>query len=201
MLNCNTSSQIYNLIERVNQRKDKQESNQNPCFDLYRRRGETVSFNNNKYYAITHAYQCLLLCETAGLPLSVEGYSVGSPLIRALIDNYDLIDIKITSRIVVRLKPTDDDKLINNIYSRVSIASLDEVDFEKLLNQINGLLTYCLAQYRQKPNSFWISYIRSCLELISRLIIRLNNEEKLELHLKQAIDFFKDSSLRSAFWL
>lgn len=201
LLNCNTSSQLHNLIERVNQRKDKQESNQNPCFDLYRRRGETVSFNNNKYYAITHAYQCLLLCETAGLPLSVEGYSVGGPLIRALIDNYDLIDIKITSRIVVRLKPTDDDKLINNIYSRVSIASLDEVDFEKLLNQINGLLTYCLAQYRQKPNSFWISYIRSCLELISRLIIRLNNEEKLELHLKQAIDFFKDSSLRSAFWL
>ncbi len=201
LLNCNTSSQLHDLIERVNQRKDKKESNQNPCFDLYKRRGETVNFNNYKYYAITHAYQCLLLCETAGLPLTVEDYSVGSPLIKTLIDNYDLIDTKITSRIVVRLKPTDDDQLINNIYSRVSIASLDVIDFEKLLNQINNLLTYCLAQYHQKPNLFWISYIRSCLELISRLIIRLNDEEKIEFHLNQAINFFGDSSLRKAFWL
>lgn len=201
LLNCNTSSQIHNLIERVNQRKDKQESNQNPCFDLYRRRGETVNFNNHKYNAITHAYQCLLLCETAGLPLSVENYSIGSPLIKALIDNYDLIDTKITSRVVVRLKPTDDDKLINNIYSRVSIASLDKNDFEKLLNQINTLLTYCLIQHRKKPNLFWISYIRTCLELISRLIIRLNNDEKIGLHLNQAISFFQDTSLRSTLWL
>ncbi len=201
LLNCNTESQLIHLIERIKQRKDIQETNQNPCFDLYRRRGESVTFNNYKYEAITHAYQCLLLCETAGLPLSVQDDSVGSPLIMTLIENYDLIDKKITSRVVVRLKPTDDDKLINNIYSRISIASLSDIDFEKLLNQINNLLAYSLTQFRKKPNYFWAGYIRTCLELISRLIIRLNDDQQINLHLTQSINFLQDNSLRRNLWL
>ncbi len=201
LLNCNTESQLINLIERIKQRKDIEEINQNPCFDLYRRRGERVTFNNYKYEAITHAYQCLLLCETAGLPLSVQDDSVGSSLIMTLIENYDLIDKRITSRVVVRLKPTDDDKLINNIYSRISIASLNDTDFEKLLNQIDSLLTYSLTQFRKKPNYFWAGYICTCLELISRLIIRLNDDQQINSHLIQSINFFQDNSLRRNLWL
>ncbi|MDM1762776.1 MULTISPECIES: SIR2 family protein [unclassified Acinetobacter] len=201
LVNCNSNKQISFLIEKVNQRKDKENNLKNPCFDLYRRRGETIKFNNYKYEAINHAYQCLLLCETAGLPLSLNNFSIGISLITTLIENYDLIDKNIAQRIVVRLKPSDDDKYINTIYSRVDIASLSEEDFKKLLSQIEILLTYSLDRYKKNQNLFWVSYIRTCLELLSRLVLRLNNIESLEHHLKNSIHLFQDLSLRKASWL
>lgn len=201
LLNCNTNNQISFLIQKINTRKDIENNIKNPCFDLYRRRGETVKFNNYKYESINHAYQCLLLCETAGLPLSVQNFSIGSSLINTLIENYDLIDQNIAQRIVVRLKPTDDDSLINNLYSRVSIASLSNNDFEKLLNQIENLLNYCLNKFNNNPSIFWTSYIRTSLELISRLIVRLNNNQSIEHHLTKSIQLFSDLSLRKVLWL
>lgn len=201
LLNCNMNTQVDYLIKKVNQRKDKENNDQNPCFDLYRRRGTTIHFNNHKYEAINNAYQCLLLCEAAGLPLSVQNFSIGSSLINTLIENYDLIDKKIAQRIVVRLKPTDDDSFINNLYSRVSIASLSNNEFEQLLSQIENLLEFCLNKFNKNPSLFWISYIRTSLELMSRLIVRSNKNQSIEHHLAKSIQLFSDLSLRKVLWL
>ncbi|WP_139791359.1 SIR2 family NAD-dependent protein deacylase, partial [Acinetobacter baumannii] len=197
---CNTNDQISKFINNLNKRREDNEKISNPNFDLYKKRGETLRINNYKYQSICSAYQCILLTEVAGLPLRFNNFKVGIDLIGSVISNYELINLKLAMRLVIRLQPLDDDKLINNIYSRVSIACLEKDELDNLINQVNNLLNYVVQKYNQTPDLFWISYIRSCLEILSRLVIRLRNRE-LDDHLDQCIALINNINLFKHLWL
>lgn len=201
LTNCDANSQLQYLIEKTNKRPDKNKKDENPHFDLYHARGRVFYFNNYRDESIANTYKCLMLCETAGLALQTKNFSIGSPLINALVDNYDLVDIELVMRIMLRLKPSDDDKSLNTIYSRTFIANLDYNKVIFLTSQINTLLGFCLSKITKASDNFWINYIRICLEILSRLIIRLISHETLKIHLEQSIELFKNHKLRQFFLL
>ncbi|MEQ1370275.1 SIR2 family protein [Acinetobacter schindleri] len=199
--NCDANSQLQYLIEKTQKRPAKNINDENPHFDLYHSRGKTIHFNNYEYESMLQSYQCLFLCEQAGLPLDFKNISIGSPLIQAALENFDLLEADLVRRVIIRLKPTEDNKLLNKIYSRTAIAHLDFKKIENLINQVNTLLQYCLARNSKSSDRFWVSHIRTCLEILSRLIIRIINEDDAKFHLEQSINLFKDYNLRKDFWL
>jgi len=199
--NCDANSQLQYLIEKTQKRPAKNINDENPHFDLYHSRGKTIHFNNYEYESMLHSYQCLFLCEQAGLPLDFKNISIGSPLIQTALENFDLLEANLVRRVIIRLKPTEDNKLLNKIYSRTAIAHLDFNKIEDLINQVNTLLEYCLARNLKSSDRFWVSYIRTCLEILSRLVIRITKEDDAKFHLEQSINLFKDYNLRKDFWL
>lgn len=196
-VNCNARIQKNHLLDRITKNDGKDDIN--PPFDLYIERGETISFNSNN--SNTYTYRAIRLCESAALPLSANNVTISSDLIKAALKELRTINIKLALRISIRLKPSDDDQLINPIYSRNNIATISIEDIYELSSQLINLLEYSTLKFRSGNNrSFWVSYIRACIEALSRIVIRFENK-KLEQIFNQACIIYQDNNLNRDPWL
>lgn len=196
-IHCDAVAQKNDLIDKINEIEVEKEIN--PTFDIFLQRGETIRFNNSKYESFVGVYRGIRLCEISALPPLVSQVVIGSVVLKASLKNLAKLDLNLALRLVLRLKPTDDDKVINPIYSRTNIALAPEEDVYKLADQILVLLQYSLSKLASK-NTFWISYVRTCLEALSRLVIRFNSEKATNL-LRTACNLYINPNISNHVWL
>ena len=142
-------------------------SREAPTFDLGTRRGERVHFSNEAKRLQDAAFRAILLSEVVGLPpvisaemlkLAAVGLSSSAP--------------ELSVRLVLRACTYENDTAIQKVLSRTQVALLPDESVRQLAKECTLLIEHGLIYN-------WVQRVRVGMEVLSRLVLRLDPESAL----------------------
>lgn len=173
-------SDISEMLVETETKMRAREIEKKPLFDPGRYiQGSGVHLVNN---AVSSPYEQLaFLAELVGLPLQLGSAEViGRRWARAIgtIDQGGSLPAWLALRAIA----VHDYELLEEYFSRISVARLPIDDVELMVDRLRGAIAYGRAQMGQndKKTADWSSRLSTLCELLSRLCVRLRGDRAIE---------------------
>ena len=165
---------LYNFISGQGEKSEP------PLFDLNvrRRRGFHVSDEQRRRWVA--ARRTIRLSEVAGLPPSAFHLSMASDILTLAAAELAEVEPEMAVRLVLRTADYDQDKTLQRVLSRTRVARMSRDSADDLVALCNGVIQYALPQLGNPGvrvgTMSWVERIRVALEVMSRLVLRLDPE-------------------------
>ena len=164
-------------------------SNSLPPFDLGSvQDGRTIRFGTAN--RPSPAFRAIRLTEVAGLPAaSPEAFpsrASGADLLRSAAEHIVKLNPELAIRLVLRSCTYDEDESLKHVLSRTHLAQLPDDAIRRLLEDCKRMLEYSLLKE-------WIERIRVAIEVLSRLVSRVESDSALETF-EYALKMYRDRS-------
>jgi hypothetical protein len=206
--NCDASSDYRSLREAIRGEGGwaRTDFERGPLFDLGARRGRAITYTTGPSYQVRAALQATRLAEIAGLPPSTNNVAIASDILSDSAEMLAQQNPGLAARLVLRLASSEDDRLLNTIFSRSAVARMSTSDVESLVAIVQRMINYAMqkddrnGRIREERSSFWITRLRVAMEVLSRLVTRLP-EAAAEGVLNQATEFYRNPNLAHEHWL
>ena len=176
-LHCNT------LIERdeyINAMKPRNDAVGVLPFDLGTTVRPGLKFSKQNYHRWIAARRAIRLVEVAPLP-SIRSEMLNH--ITAVLLETEPSELELAIRLVLVSCTRDEDKILQRVLSRCRVATLPVDSVRTLTGICEGVIDYALPRMAAagEHHVFWIERMRVAMEVLSRLILRLqpNNAETL----------------------
>jgi hypothetical protein len=196
---CDSHSQKQDLL---NDLKEELKQDKGPLFDLGARRGKTIHFSNEEYNRWVSAYRAIRVCEVAGMPPAAAHMSVGSELLKQATVILAPYNYALAARTALRVANSEDDPVINRVWSRARIAKMSDDEVASLLDLLTRAIDYVVHQTKCATGgfTFWATRLRVLLEALSRLVMRLS-PAKAEEVFRRALGYCNIVPLATHPWL
>ena len=169
-----------------------------PLFDLGARPGKTISFSNEEYHRWVAARRAVLLSEVGGLTTST--FAVASDILKLAADELATTEPEMAARLTLRILNYDKDPLLNRVLSRARVAGLSADTAKALAESCNHLIEYALPRMGKPHAVSWIERLRVAIEMLSRLVLRLE-PDAVETTLVKAIEYYRVDHVAHHPWL
>ena len=166
------------------------EPHEAPAFDLGHRRVQGLRFSNAAQRRRVAAYTAIRLSEVTGLrPAIAEG------ILKAAAEELATYDLELAVRLILRSCKFDRDKTLERVLSRTRMALMPVDSARKLATDCTTLIEYGLTQG-------WVERVRVAIEVLSRLVLRLDPDSVLEIFDK-ALQYYtnRQDRIASHSWL
>ena len=162
-------------------------------FDLGMKQGDVIHFSNDEYYQYVAVWRVIRLSEVAGLPPVVDRMNVAADILKSAAEKLSMSDLKMAARLVLRVETNAEDETLMRVLSRTRVASMS-ADLAGTLAQIcDNVIKYALPRMVNvsgKRNLFWIEKMRVAIEILSRLVLRLD-PNMAEAILDKALEYYR----------
>ena len=142
-------------------------SREAPTFDLGTRRGERVHFSNEAKRRRDAAFRAILLSEVVGLRPAIS-----AELLKLAAVELSSSSPELSVRLVLRACTYENDGAIQKVLSRTQMALVPDESVRQLAKECTNLIEYGLLHN-------WIERVRVGMEVLSRLVLRLDPESAL----------------------
>ena len=173
-----------------------------PPFDLGTKRREHLHFSN--VHPQDTAYRAIRLSEVAGLPPTANHVDVAEGILKLAAEKLSVSNQEMAVRLVLRVCTYDQDKTLMRVLSRPSVAALP-TDLVRTLAEIcRGVIKYAISRMGAAgayahPVS-WIERMRVAIEVLSRLVLRLE-PEVVEATFNKALEHYQNDRVTRHPWL
>ena len=166
------------------------ERDEAPSFDLGIRRSNGIRFSNASRSRVIAAYRAIRLPEVTGLPpvnnpkddslipMSMVSDTLKMAAEELVATDAELAKPELAVRLLLRICSYDNDKSLQRVLSRTSIAGLSDDSVAALARICIGVIKYALPRLFETGESLgtisWIERMRVALEVLSRLALRLS---------------------------
>lgn len=183
--------------------KEHSGTEETPSFDFGTRRVQGQRFSNADSQGA--AYRAILLSEVAGLPPSTERLDVAANILKLAAERLVASDLEIAVRLVLRVSKYDQDKTLMRVLSRTRVAALSADSVSALAEICNSVIEYALPRIIGKDSRgyrpiFWIERMRVAMEVLSRLVLRLN-PDMVESIFTKALEYYRNDHFARDPWL
>lgn len=184
--------------EFVNAIKGKTQEADAPAFDLDVRTRRGFVLSNERYNRWVSARRAVRLSEIAGLPNYTSG------VLKPAIDELSKSEPELAVRLVLRVLNYDGDPVLKRVLSRTNVARLHADTAKGLADACDRLITFSsprLFKTGRLPRSiFWIERMRVAVEVLSRLVLRLE-PKRVETIFGNAMKLYQDPQVAQEPWL
>ena len=205
---CDASTEIEHIERTLQVSALKKEA---PTFDYVIRENTSIHFSNEGYTRVIAAYRAIRLPEVAGLPTYINPGHAGSlifPMAASLLtlaaDEIVRINAELAIRLVLRNCRNDEDKVLQRVLSRSRIAVLTDETVERLaaicIEAIEFFLPRLFTLGESGGGNSWIERMRVAMEVLSRLVSRLN-PELVAASLTLALECYETDNVAQHLWL
>ena len=197
-LKCNAFMEKQYIVDAI---KDTGEAREAPLFDLGARPGDRWGFSNVDPRAI--AYRAIRLSEVAGLPPVANNINAAADILKLAAEKLSRSDSTMAVRLVLRVCTYDQDKTLMRVLSRPRVATLPATSVKTLVEMCQKIIEYTLprmvgAGARARAVS-WIGRIRVAIEVLSRLVLRLE-PEMAEAIFNKALELYRNEHVARDPW-
>ena len=189
-LKCDALSErdaYVNLLKSRDKREDA------PAFDLNVRIYPGIEISSSDYLRWFTALRAVRLSEVAGLPVS------DSSILKLAVDELSETEPELAVRLLLRTLTNDQDKLLKRVLSRSRVAKMESKLITNLVNTCERIINYELKNSLSSSN-FHLDHshgrVRVAMEILSRLVIRLESE-KVERLFNKAMQYYKNEQFAS----
>lgn len=185
---CNAFMEMQYIADAI---KGRGETRDAPAFDLGMRRGTRWTFSNANPQA--WPYRAIRLSEVAGLPPSVDYTNVAEGILKLAAERLSTSVPEMAVRLVLRVCTYDQDEALLRILSRTRIAALPADSARALAEICERVIEYALPRMIDTSVRpiFWIERMRVAMEMLSRLVLRLESDKARTLFDK-ALEFWRN---------
>ena len=202
-LKCNALHERAMIADSI---KQQTRDDTAPDFDIGRRTITTRFLNNVDPAA--GAYRAVRLSEAAGLPPTVNtsglNMSVSSQILKDASEVLADLNLELATRLVLRSCNSDTDNTLKRVTSRTRIATLTPKAASDLvqscISAINSALPHVSIVAGQRRNIFWTERMRVAMEVLSRLVLRLDSSQAGSI-LNSALEWYRNPHLAKEPWL
>ena len=190
-LKCNAFTEKHHIANAI---KGKRETEEAPVFDLGRRQGSGFRLSNEESERLIATYRAIHLSEVAGLPPSVA-----TDILKLAAENLAVLDPEMAARLVLRVSTDEKDKTLKRVFSRTRVAALSVDSAEALAELCNSVIEYALPRivgtdaHGHRP-VFWIERIQVAMEVLSRLVLRLD-PDMVESIFAKALEYYRNQQV------
>ena len=174
--------------------KTRNRKNNKPLFDLGMRQGDIIHISNDEYYQYIAAWRVIRLSEVAGLPPVVDRMNIAADILKPATEKLAISDLEMAARLILRVETNAEDETLMRVISRMRVASMS-MDLAKTLVEIcDNVIKYTLPRMVNvsgKRNLFWIEKMRVAIEILSRLVLRLD-ADMAESILDRALEYYRN---------
>ena len=200
-LKCDAFSEKQDYANAITTRNEKKEG---PPFDLGIQQGPGFRISNDKYSRQVSARRAIRLSEVAGLPPSAAHMVVASDILNLAADELAASEPKMAVHLVLRTSNSDGDPLLKRILSRPRVAVMPAALAKTLAHLCNGIIEYALPRISvygagERP-VFWFERMRVAMEVLSRLVVRLE-PYVVEETFNKALQYYRTDSVARDLWL
>ena len=201
-LKCNALTEKHHIANAI---KSKRETEEAPVFDLGGRQGSGFSLSSEEFERQIAAYRAIRLSEVAGLPPSINHVNVATDILKLAAESLVVLYPEMAARLVLRVSTEEGDKTLKRVFSRTRVAVLS-VDSAKALAEIcSSVIEYALPQMvgmtaRGNYPLFWIGRMRVAMEVLSRLVLRLD-PDMVESIFTKALEYYQNDYVARDSWL
>ena len=189
---------LYERDEYINALKAKAKEADAPSFDLDVQTRPGFVISNEKYNRWVSARRAVRLSEVAGLPNYASG--VLKPAIDAL---SILEEPELAVRLVIRALDYDGDPVLKRVLSRTRVAAMPADLTSTLAETCNSVIEYALPRMvgvgATRP-LFWIERMSVAMEVLSRLVLRLE-PDRAETIFDKALEHYRNDRVAQVPWL
>ena len=169
-----------------------------PPFDLEVRTRPGFRFSNVEYYRRVSARRAIRLSEVTGLPT----YELN--ILKLAADELSGSEPEMAVRLILRTLSYDGDLLLKRILSRPRVAVMSTDLANRLAHHCSGIIEYALplisvAGAGKRP-VFWLERMRVAMEVLSRLVVRLE-PDRVEETFNKALKYYRNDCVARDFWL
>ena len=163
-------------------------------FDLGIRQGDIIRISNDEYYQYIAVWRMIRLSEVAGLPPVVDRMNIAADILKPAAEKLAISDLEMAARLILRVETNAEDETLMRVISRMRVASMS-MDLAKTLVKIcDNVIKYTLPRMVNvsgKRNLFWIEKMRVAIEILSRLVLRLD-ADMAESILDRALEYYRN---------
>lgn len=171
-MKCDTGSEIH---EYKNALASTIKSDTGASFDLGREVIPGIQFSNIEEERLRAPYRTIRLSEVAALP------TFGFGTLKSVAEKISVSDPEMATRLILRTLSDDGDNSIKQILSRTHVALMPVELARKLARICDSVIKYSLPRIgvvdTSGYGSFWTERMRVSMEVLSRLVVRLDPEE------------------------
>ena len=176
--------------------KNKREAS--PNFDLGIQTTPGFSFSNVEYNRWAAARRAIRLSEVAGLPISE------SNILKLAADELSTSEPEMAVRLILRTLNYDGNPLLKRILSRPRVAVMPVDLVEMMAHLCSGVIECALPRISvsgagERP-VFWIERMRVAMEVLSRLVVRLE-PDKVDEIFNKALELYRNDHIARDIWL
>ena len=192
-IRCDADQERSSCLDAL--RPDKEEPERTP-FDLDRVEVAGFSWSSRPYERWRAAHRAIRLCDVAALPPRAWGFAIGSPLMEAAIDVLDRTDIELSARLCLRIANYDKDAAITRVFARHRVATMQDSVISNLRDMCVRSLDYYTGSSRDggKQSVFEAEKVRVAIEVLSRLVVRLDDREASEV-LERSLRLYREPTV------
>ena len=185
-------------LEGTSQKKDGRP------FDLGVTQGQKYSFSNEEYTRWVAARRAIRLSEVGGLPPSGVGFYRASDILKLAADELAATEPELATRLILRTLDYDKDPLLERVLSRSRVAVLAADTAQVLAESCDRVIEYALPRMHRpgkyKRAVFWIERLRVAMEVLSRLVLRLE-PGLVETTFIKALGYYRNDLVAGDPWL
>ena len=194
-LKCDSLSERDEFVNAIKGRTQEADA---PAFDLDVRTRRGIVLSNERYNRWVSARRAVRLSEIAGLPNYTSG------VLKPAIDELSKSEQELAVRLVLRVSSYDGDPVLKRVLSRTNVARLHADTAKGLADTCDRLITFSnprLYKTGRLPRSiFWIERMRVAVEVLSRLVLRLE-PKRVETIFENAMKLYQDPQVAQEHWL
>ena len=194
-MKCDALSEEREYTNAIGPKNKREEA---PPFDLDTRILPGFSFSNAEANRRVAAHRAIRLSEVTGLPTS------RLDILKLAADQLSASEPEMAVRLILRTLSYDGDPLLKRILSRLRVAMMPVNLAKTLAHLCSGIIEYALPRIRvsgagERP-VFWVERMRVAMEVLSRLVVRL--EPKIvEETFNKALQYYRNDYVARHLWL
>ena len=171
-LKCDISVEIRSLSDVL---KSTEEDELSPAFDLNMKVISGFRISNTEWERWKNAHRAIRLSEVAAIPI----FNFNTLKIAA--EELSLLEPELSLRMILRISLNRSNDLIGRILTRPQVAVMPVELARTIVNICNDAIKYALPQIKVLDTGgipkFWAKRMAVAMEILSRLVIRLESEE------------------------
>lgn len=174
---CDAWSDKDHLSRSISRREEKTKP---PAFDLNMQRTE-FRFSGDEIQQRIAAQRAIRLSEVAGLPPSAFKLTMASDILKLAADELAVVEPETATRLIFRTVNYDQDDLLGRVLSRPRVAVLPQNLVANIIDLCNGIIKHGSPRLTATKvvigSMSWTERMRVALEVMSRLVLRLDPEQ------------------------
>ena len=194
-LKCNAFMEIRHYTEAIT---GNQEKRSGPPFDLGVEESPGISFSNAEYDQWVAAHSAIRLTEVAGLPPYNQDLGVASNILGLAAEKLSTEEPELAARLVLRISKYDKDNTLKYVLSRTRVATMPTYSVKSLVESCLIAIEYALPRIFDVNTGlrkiFWVERLRVFMEVLSRLVVRLE-AEIVQAVFKKALKWYENSRI------
>ena len=197
-LKCDAMMERNHILSSVKSDADNGNENTAPSFELGVKRIKGLTYSNHN--PTVQAYRAVRLTEVAGLPQVVNYMNVASELFKPAAEILSISYAESAIRLAIRASNSDSDKTLQRVLTRSKVANLKDSSVKNLVKSCEGLIEYALDEIPKATSVFWVERMRVSLEVLSRLVLRLDTDDA-EAVFNKALKYYSNYLFVQHSWL